>query len=128
MSDTRVLKLREIVKQKEEALGVEPKAKYKTNLKFKGLNILTMQLEGVVKCLAEVLYEQEEFEQASKLIGCDFSLDYRDLIDDLVLRGKILHYKERKKELDVLKKQLDSLRSEDLRRNDELDDLEKLLK
>ncbi|MCP3683181.1 MAG: hypothetical protein GY861_10860 [bacterium] len=128
MSDSRVIELRKVISTKTLALGEEPKAKYKTNLKCDKGNILVLSLPQIVDVLADTLFKQEKLQHAANLIGCKLNEDYSDLIDDLTLRGKILQYKESKKELEKLNIKLDSLRSEELRRTDELDDLEAILK
>lgn len=127
-SDKRVLALREVIAQKEKALGTEPKAVYKTNLSYDKRNILTLDLLGVRDCIAEVLYKVEKLKQANDLLGTDLPIQLEDTLADLVLRGKILSYKAKVTEITNLKIKLDTLRSEDLRISDELDDLESLLK
>lgn len=127
-SDKRVLELRKIISQKEKALGLEPKATYKTNLLYDKRNILTLDLVGVRDCIAEVLYKVEKLKQANELLGVDLPISLEDTLADLVLRGKILSYKSKVSEINTLKKKLDGLRSEDLRISDELDDLESILK
>jgi hypothetical protein len=128
--DDKIRELKEVVAKKESALGEKPKSVYKTNLKWSNTNILTLQLEGLVDLLSEVLYREEKNKEASKLLGLDDShtSNLGDYKQDIILRGKILKYDQDKKELDAVKKKLDSLRSEELKRSDELEDLDKLLK
>jgi len=128
MSDNRVIELRKILDDKVKNLGVEPKAKYKTNLKVGDVNVLTLNLDNCVKLLAEILSKQDYIQKAVVMVGDIKIDDYQEVINDLVLRCKILKYKKDKLELDALQKQLDNLRSEELRKNDSLDELEKLLK
>lgn len=127
-SDQRVLNLRKVIDQKETKLGEAPKPNYKTNLKVDNINVLTLNLDQVVVLLSKFLMEDEMLTQAAKLIGTDAPVDTKNMVDDLVTRGKVLLYKKGKDELTVLRKQLDDLRSETLKREDHLDKLESLLK
>lgn len=127
-SDQRVLNLRKVIDQKETELGEAPKPNYKTNLKVDNINVLTLNLEQVVVLLSKFLMEDKMLTQAATLIGTDAPADTKNMVDDLVTRGKVLLYKKGKDELTVLRKQLDDLRSETLKREDHLDKLESLLK
>lgn len=126
--DSRVLQLRHLVQEKTEALGPKPEAKYKTNLKFEGKNILTMTLETLVLTLSEAMGKSEKFNLAAQMVDVDLDNPYQDIIDDIVLRAKILKYNAKQAELQSLVETLDELRSEDLKRSDSLDSIEKLLK
>lgn len=126
--DERVLQLRNLVKEKTEELGPKPEAKYQTNLKFEGKNILTMPLETLVLTLSEAMGKSEKFNLAAQMVDVDLDNPYQDIIDDIVLRAKILKYNAKQAELQDLVQTLDELRSEDLKRSDSLDSIEKLLK
>ncbi len=126
--DSRVLQLRNLVKEKTEELGPRPEAKYKTNLKFDGKNILTMTLETLVLTLSEAMGKSEKFNLAAQMVDVDLDNPYQDIIDDIVLRAQILKYNTKQSELQSLVQTLDDLRSEDLKRSDSLDNIEKLLK
>lgn len=126
--DSRVLQLRNLVKEKTEALGPKPEAKYKTNLRFEGKNILTMTLETLVLTLSEAMGKSEKFNLAAQMVDVDLDNPYQDIIDDIVLRAQILKYNTKQAELQSLIQTLDELRSEDLKRSDSLDSIEKLLK
>ncbi|UOK16871.1 hypothetical protein [Vibrio phage phiKT1024] len=126
--DSRVLQLRNLVKEKTEELGPKPEAKYKTNLKFDGKNILTMTLETLVLTLSEAMGKSEKFNLAAQMVDVDLDNPYQDIIDDIVLRAQILKYNTKQSELQSLVQTLDDLRSEDLKRSDSLDSIEKLLK
>ncbi|WXB47781.1 hypothetical protein WCWAEYFT_CDS0079 [Vibrio phage VB_VaC_TDDLMA] len=126
--DSRVLQLRNLVKEKTEALGPKPEAKYKTNLRFEGKNILTMTLETLVLTLSEAMGKSEKFNLAAQMVDVDLDNPYQDIIDDIVLRAQILKYNTKQSELQSLIQTLDELRSEDLKRSDSLDSIEKLLK
>ena len=87
-----------------------------------------MSLEDIITHLAYTLCVQEKKQAASNLIGCEVDHDLQGRVDDLVMRGKILKYKADKMEITKLHKKLDALRSEQLKKNDMLDELEELLK
>lgn len=126
--DERVLHLRNLVKEKTEALGPKPEVKYQTNLKFEGKNILTMTLETLVLTLSEAMGKSEKFNLAAQMVDVDLDNPYQDIIDDIVLRAQVLKYNEKQAELQSLVQTLDELRSEELKRSDSLDSIEKLLK
>lgn len=126
-TDARVLQLRKAIEQKVMELGEQPKVSYKTNLKVGNVNVLTLTLPQVVELLSEVLSKEAFLQHASSMIGVDLPKESSDMVDDLVMRGKVLLYKQRKDELDNLRKQLDDLRSESLKREDQLDVLESIL-
>lgn len=126
-TDSRVLHLRKVIDQKVVELGEQPKATYKTNLKVDKINVLTLTLPQVVELLSEVLSKGAFLQHASSMIGMDLPEDSSDMADDLIMRGKVLLYKQRKDELDKLRKDLDDLRSESLKREDQLDTLESVL-
>lgn len=126
-TDSRVLHLRKVIDQKMTELGEQPKTAYKTNLKVGNANVLTLTLPQVVELLSEVLSKGAFLQHASSMIGVDLPKESSDMVDDLVVRGKVLLYKQRKDELDNLRKDLDDLRSESLKREDQLDVLESVL-
>lgn len=126
-TDSRVLQLRKVIDQKVTELGDQPKASYKTNLKVGNVNALTLTLPQVVELLSEVLSKGAFLQHASSMIGVDLPKGSSDTVDDLVVRGKVLLYKQRKDDLDKLRKDLDDLRSESLKREDQLDVLESVL-
>ena len=129
MLDDKVKELKIVVDKKTKELGIEPKADYCTNLKYGDVNLLTCSLDKLVELLADVLYKEEKLSEASALMEVD---NYKNTVTpyklDIILRGKILNYKARKVQLQSLQKKLDDLRSEDLRKQDELGSLEDLLK
>ena len=126
-SDSRVLALREVIAQKTKELGKAPVAKYKGNLQYSGKNVLVMSYQDIRAAIAELLVKQNMNTQVNNLLGSDETFTQQDILDDLVLRGKILTYNKKADELETFQKKLDALRSEDLRVADELDDLESLL-
>lgn len=126
-SDSRVLALREVIAQKTKELGKAPVAKYKGNLQYSGKNVLVMSYQDIRTAIAELLVKQNMNTQVNNLLGSDEAFTQQDILDDLVLRGKILTYNKKADELETFQKKLDALRSEDLRVADELDDLESLL-
>lgn len=126
-SDSRVLALREVIAQKTKELGKAPVAKYKGNLQYSGKNVLVMSYQDIRAAIAELLVKQNMNTQVNNLLGSDEAFTQQDILDDLVLRGKILTYNKKADELETFQKKLDALRSEDLRVADELDDLESLL-
>lgn len=126
-SDSRVLALREVIAQKTKELGKAPVAKYKGNLQYSGKNVLVMSYQDIRAAIAELLVKQNMNTQVNNLLGSDEAFTQQDILDDLVLRGKILAYNKKADELETFQKKLDALRSEDLRVADELDDLENLL-
>lgn len=126
-SDSRVLALREVIAQKTKELGKAPVAKYKGNLQYSGKNVLVMSYQDIRAAIAELLVKQNMNTQVNNLLGSDEAFTQQDILDDLVLRGKILAYNKKAEELETFQKKLDALRSEDLRVADELDDLESLL-
>ena len=126
-TDSRVLQLRKVIDQKVTELGEQPKVSYKTNLKIGNVNVLTLTLPQVVELLSEVLSKGAFLQHASSMIGVDLPKESSDMVDDLVVRGKVLLYKQRKDELDKLRRDLDDLRSESLKREDQLDVLESVL-
>ena len=126
-SDSRVLALREVIAQKTKEIGKAPVAKYKGNLQYSGKNVLVMSYQDIRAAIAELLVKQNMNTQVNNLLGSDEAFTQQDILDDLVLRGKILAYNKKADELETFQKKLDALRSEDLRVADELDDLESLL-
>ncbi len=126
-SDSRVLALREVIAQKTKEIGKAPVAKYKGNLQYSGKNVLVMSYQDIRAAITELLVKQNMNTQVNNLLGSDEAFTQQDILDDLVLRGKILAYNKKAEELETFQKKLDALRSEDLRVADELDDLESLL-
>lgn len=127
MSDKRVLDLRKKVEEKEKALGTKPKADYKSNMLYNKKQILVMSLTEIRDSIADILYKKDKQQEANKLLDVELPISGEQYLQDLILRGKILSWENSHKEVEVLKRKLDSLRSEDLRISDELDDLESLL-
>lgn len=127
-SDQRVLALREVIAQRKKALGNPLVAKYKTNLVHNGKNILTMNLTEIRAHIGSLLSLKQVNDTVNALLGDNKEFDSQDVLDDLVLRGKILLYKQKESEIEQLENKLSALRSEDLRISDELDNLEQLLK
>ena len=129
-NDDKVKHLREVVDKKKRKLGDKPSTTYKTNLKYLGKNILTLSINDLVEVLSDILYKIEKYEEASKLLGVEFtkSSDLSDYRDDVITRGKYLQYNEKVKELEQIVTKLNNLRSEDLKKKDELADLESLLR
>ena len=126
-SDNRVLALREVIAKKTKELDNAPSAKYKSNLQYGSKNILVLSYQDIRAAIAELLVKQNMNTQVNDLLGHDEAFTQQDILDDLVLRGKILAYNKKADELATFQKKLDALRSEDLRIADELDDLESLL-
>lgn len=127
MSDKRVLDLRKKVEEKEKALGIKPKADYKSNMLYSKKQILVMSLTEIRDSIADILYKKDKQQEANKLLNVELPISGEQYLQDLILRGKILSWENSHKEVEVLRYKLDSLRSEDLRISDELDDLESLL-
>lgn len=127
-SDQRVLALREIIAAKTKELGNPPPAKYKTNLSISGKNVLALTLNEIRSNMANLLVLQQAQTDVNRLLGDNTEFDQQDLLDDLIVRGKILLYKAKESDLKKLQDKLDALRSEDLRIADELDNLEELFK
>ena len=127
--DTRVLELRKVIKEREKALGSCPKADYSSNLQYNKKNILVLKLSEILESISQLLSQKDYFSKAEGLVGITSSgFPQQSILNDLVLRGKILKWQEGDMEIKELKSKLDALRSEDLRVSDELDDLENLLK
>lgn len=127
-SDQRVLALREVIAAKTKELGNPPAAKYKTNLSIGGKNVLALTLNEIRSNMANLLVLKAANTDVNLLLGHVETFDQQDLLDDLVVRGKILLHKTKEAELKKLQDKLDALRSEDLRISDELDNLEELFK
>jgi hypothetical protein len=126
-SDQRVLALRQVIAQKTKDLGKAPVAKYKSNLTYNTKNVLVMSLADIRVAIADLLVKQQMNSAVNTLLGDTAEFSNSDLLDDLVLRGKLLIHKSKEAELSTLQTKLDNLRSEHLRVADELDSLEDLL-
>lgn len=126
-SDQRVLALRQVIAQKTKELGKAPAAKYKSNLMYNSKNVLVLSLADIRLAIADLLVKQQMNSAVNTLLGDTAEFSSQDLLDDLVLRGKLLIHKTKESELVTLQTKLDNLRSEHLRVADELDSLEDLL-
>lgn len=127
-SDQRVLALRDLIGKRKQELGEAPKAKYESNLQYGNKNVLVMNLVEVKAAIGDLLGIKDLHQRVNDLIGDDGEYKHQKLLDDLILQGKILVYKNKESEINTLSKKLEALRSEDLRVADELDQLESLLK
>jgi hypothetical protein len=139
--DEQVKSMMAEVEKRKSELGSKPKGVLNTNgiLKFNDkdhVNINTIQdVESVIKAYSYVLNEFSKYTNAVIDLGLNekdhpfayggFSID--DWQNDFQLRLSILEWNRKEKQLNDLSKKLDALVSEDLRTENELKNIAKLL-
>jgi len=138
-NDDKIKVLLEAVETQQASLGKKPRAAWRTNAVFKRegrshLNINTVKdplvLVGALAFLLESTACQQEAAERLGVQTKAFEWDgytLEDWEEDFKLRIGIVQWQGRKAKLDITKKKLKSLITEETRTAMELDDIEKLL-
>jgi hypothetical protein len=127
------------IKEKKEQLGTKPRGILETNGVFenengKVLNVNTInELYVLVSCLATILAREDYLKKASDVLGvkntgfdyCGYSVDQWKR--DFTLRKDIIEWNAKSKELSKLEEKLKTLRSEEARTEEELEEIGKIL-
>ena len=128
-NDKKISDLLSAIQLKKSALGVKPKASWKTNGILKldkdnHININTVNLiETCVNTVALLLAEKSFRKEASELLGVAYSDPNEDYVNDFKLRAAMITWDMEKRKLDALESQLKDLRSEDAKTADALSDI-----
>lgn len=137
--DDKIKTLLATVEQQKAALGTKPRASWVTNAIFKykdgtHLNLNTVRTsQPLVDALAYLLEKQGLQQAAANHLGVrlePFSWEgysLQEWMQDFKLRLDILHWEDKKAQLEATKKKLHALVSEEAKTEMELADIEKML-
>jgi len=137
-NDLKIKDLLKVIETKEDALGIKPRASWKTNGIFicpNGNSTNVNTIGTIEKCLdvvAIILREHSfKIEAAEQLgVSCDSIAAYRgfsfeDWVHDFKLRASMITWDMEKKKLNILDKKLKDLRSEDAKTEDAISSIMK---
>lgn len=137
-NDDKIKALLTDINAKKEALGVKPRANWKTNGIIKSLdsdtNINTINTtDKCVLLAARFLLEKSCYVEACKFLDLpDKDSEHvsytNDVLSDIKLRSQMIAWDIKKKQLEFMEKKLKDLRSEDAKTEDALADIENSLK
>jgi len=134
--DEQIKKLQKVVDDKTKALGPRPKFILYTNGLYKGssnsANLNTIDQDKAVAILTELLAKSHFHTEACKTLKVDSEYMHdgfpiSDWEKDLKNRVGVLQWAEKNKQLDVTRKKLADLMSEDAKTDAALADIESLL-
>jgi hypothetical protein len=136
ISDKEIFEIKEKISQKKQELDYITKPNWKTNCvieifgKRQNLHVATMSECHTI--LTFLLSMQEKANEASALLGYEetpFYMGYpiSDWIHDVIMKGKILNKKKMEEKFSILNSKLDSLLSEDAKREIEIKEIKALL-
>lgn len=129
-----------IAKEKKAEIERTEKPTWKTNCMFGTemssvkTNIRTVSSAGeLVKIARQVISHEKDHAEANKILGTSEPFDYagfskQDWMDDLKTRVNQINLTEKKKELEMIEKKLDSMISKERREELELASIVKTLK
>jgi len=139
-ADQRVLDLIELAKKKKEAIAKAEKPNWKTNCSFSkdeyGSNRINLQATTDVAVLIGILgfliATKNSFDGAAKLLNLDkeiicMGFSFEDWKSDIETRVTKLEITKEKKNLEIIEERLGKLISPELRKELELQELEKEL-
>ncbi len=139
-ADQRVLDLIDLAKKKKEAIAKAEKPNWKTNCSFSkdeyGSNRINLQATTDISVLIGILgfltLTHAAFLQAAQLLGVEqeflwMGFSYEDWKSDIETRVTKLHITKEKKNLELIEERLGKLISPELRKELELQELEKEL-
>ena len=137
-NDKKIRALLDLVESKKETLGEKPKGNWKTNcvwnLEKNFVNINTIpDVETCVVLLANLISKESYRLSAFDLLEiepfdtkyCGFLYD--DWAHDFKLRASMIKWEEKNRELKKLEEKLNSMKSDDAKTEDTLEDIKKLL-
>lgn len=117
------------VEQANQLIAKNWKTKCSFNILGTHFNLRTANKESIVLMFSHILFLKHSFDEANQLLGTKvaFKLDvdsFEDIKEDFQKRLAILDIKEKKDKLDKMKQKLDSIASEDLKRQKILKEIE----
>jgi hypothetical protein len=128
--DKKIKDLLSAVEKKRTDLGIKPKPIWKTNGIINNSNINTLNtVDRCVEIAVGLIQELDFTAQACEFLGVtdqdnDRAEYLKDALDDLKLRVSMVKWEIEKKKLTAMEKKLKDLRSEDLKTEDELANME----
>lgn len=131
-NDEKIKNLLSEIENKHKSLGQKPASgSWKTNGVINGTNINTINsIDKCVAILTDILAKSNSIKEACKLLGIDDSVyiaEYNDACSDITKRASVIKWDLESKKLKILEEKLKDLRSQDLKTEDALSDIAKMI-
>lgn len=125
----KVEKQEKEIEQANQLIAKDWKTKCSFNILGNHFNLRTANKESIVLTFSNIIFLKHSFDEANKLLGTDvpFKLEvdsFEDIKEDFQKRIAILDIKNKKDKLYKMKQKLDSIASEDHKRQKVLKDIE----